>query len=336
MMKLVLLLVLLILIPPLISESFSYFDGDMISHNFENKNNNFNESKSQIIQFNESLNEQQVKRYLIFGKGSVSEIGNFVQTPFSISSSNGFFSIVTIPESTLSIFQSKGFHVIEDFHLDFHSKYISKNNVSQLSTIGNIANSERAHDLYNVTGNNVTIAIIDTGVDFSNPDMQHALARDDKNFPIMLDPDGQGLILTNATFAANIDQYGTIKNFTKSSLYNTTSDVYVKPRGEGVFLNIQQNGNGTSLVVYNSMFPMFGSSPLLNGTLNDDMKIGKNKHDYIESKSGVYHLGVMYQGTPSQPQVVPVLVVDSKKSGYYDTIIPDMSTSWQDFAKNST
>ena len=38
MMKLVLLLVLLILIPPLISESFSYFDGDMISHNLENTN----------------------------------------------------------------------------------------------------------------------------------------------------------------------------------------------------------------------------------------------------------------------------------------------------------
>ena len=226
--------------------------------------------------------------------------------------------------------------MIEDFQLDFHSKYISKNNVSQISTIGNIANSERVHNLYNVTGNDVTIAIIDTGVDFSNPDMQHALARDNENFPIMLDPDGQGLILTNATFAANIDQYGTIKNFTKSSLYNTTSDVYIKSRGGGVFLNIEQNGDGTSLLVYNSMFPMFGSSPLLNGTLNDDMRIGNDKHDYIESKSGIYHLGVMYQGSPSQPQVVPVLVVDSKESGYYDTIIPDMSTSWQDFTKNST
>ncbi|MDC0211101.1 S8 family serine peptidase [Candidatus Nitrosopelagicus sp.] len=334
MMKLVLALVLLILIPPLISESFSYFDGDMIGHNIENKNYSFNESK--IIQFNEPSNEQQVKRYLIFGKGSISEIGNFVQTPYSISSSNGFFSIVTIPESTLSIFQSKGFHVIEDFQLDFHSKYIKKNNVEKISTIGNIANSERVHDLYNVTGKDVTIAVIDTGVDFSNPDMQHALARDNENFPIMLDPDGQGLILTNATFAANIDQYGTIKNFTKSALHNTTSDVYVKSRDGGIFLNIEQSGDGTSLMVYNSMFPMFGSSPLLNGTLTDDMKIGKNKHDYIESKSGIYHLGIMYQGLPSQPQVVPVLVVDSTKSGYYDTIIPDMSTSWQDFTKNST
>jgi len=83
------------------------------------------------------------------------------------------------------------------------------------------------------------------------------------------------------------------------------------------------------------MFPMYGNTPLLNGTLSEDMKIGKDKHDYIESKSGVYHLGVMFQGTPRQPQVVPVLVVDSKTSGIYDTIIPDMSTSWQDFTNTS-
>ena len=149
-MKLVLGLILLVITLPLISESFSYFDADMINYDLENKTYNLKESNSEIIQFNEVSNEQQVKRYLIFGKGSISEIGNFVQTPYSISSSNGFFSIVTIPESTASIFQSKGFHMIEDFQLDFHSKYISKNNVSQISTIGNIANSERVHNLYNV------------------------------------------------------------------------------------------------------------------------------------------------------------------------------------------
>ena len=115
MMKLVLFLILLIITLPLISESFSYFDADMINHNLENKNYNLKESNSGIIQFNEPSNEQQLKRYLIFGKGSISEIGNFIQTSYSISSSNGFFSIVTIPESTLSIFQSKGFHIIEDF-----------------------------------------------------------------------------------------------------------------------------------------------------------------------------------------------------------------------------
>ena len=74
-MKLVSVLILLILLPPLISESFSYFDGDMISHNIEDKNYNFNESTSQIIQFNEPSNEQQVKRYLIFGKGYINVLG---------------------------------------------------------------------------------------------------------------------------------------------------------------------------------------------------------------------------------------------------------------------
>ena len=90
MMKLVLFLLLLIITLPLISESFSYFDADMINYDLENKNYNLKESNSGIIQFNESSNEQQVKRYLIFGKGSISEIGNFIDTSHSISSSNGF------------------------------------------------------------------------------------------------------------------------------------------------------------------------------------------------------------------------------------------------------
>ena len=334
MNKSIFLIALLFTIPALASESFSFLSGDMIDANSQNHDPVFSNYQSNIIKFNEPSNEQQLKRYLIFGDGSSSELGT-IRTDYSISSSNGFFSIVIIPESTISIFQSKGFHVIEDFQLDFHSKYISKDNVSQTFTIGNIANSANVHSIYNVTGNNVKIAIIDTGVDFSNPDIQHSLARDDQNVPIMLDPDGQGLILTNSTFAANIDQYGTIKNFTKSHKSETTSDVYVKSRTGGVFLNIDQNGDGTSLLVYNSLFPLFGNTPLLNGTLSDDMKIGKDKHNYIESKSGVYHLGVMFQGTPQQPQVVPVLVTDSKIPGIYDTITPDMSTSWQDFTNTS-
>jgi subtilisin family serine protease len=328
-------LVFLLLTPALVSESFSFLGGgDMIDNNFVKNELISSEHESNIIKFNQSPDEQQFKRYLIFGKGSSSELGNVINN-YSVSSSNGFFSIVSIPETTISIFQSKGFHVIEDFQLDFHSKYISKNNISKISTIGNIANSERVHSIYNVTGKDIKIAIIDTGVDFSNPDIQHSLARDEQNLPIMLDPDGQGLILTNATFAANIDQYGTIKNFTKSEKYNTTSNVYVKSRSDGVFLNIDQNGDGTSLLVYNSMFPMFGQSPLLNGTLSTDMKIGNDKHDYIDSKSGIYHLGVMFQGIPQNPQVVPVLVTDSEVSGIYNTITPDMSTSWQDFTNDS-
>ena len=50
----------------------------------------------------------------------------------------------------------------------------------------------------------------------------------------------------------------------------------------------------------------FGDSIIFNGTISDDMKIGNGINDYIESASGVYHFGVMYQGEfLTKIQVVP-------------------------------
>ena len=82
-----------------------------------------------------------------------------------------------------------------------------------------------------MTGNGTRIAIVDTGVDFSNPDIQHSLARDEKNHPVMLDPDGQGIILTNATFFAFIDENEIIKNYSKPTPPDMTSLVYVTEQG---------------------------------------------------------------------------------------------------------
>ena len=45
----------------------------------------------------------------------------------------------------------------------------------------------------------------------------------------------------------------------------------------------------------------------------------------------------MYQGGLfGKIQVVPVLVVDSISSGVYDTVIPDLSTSWQDYTRDDS
>ena len=330
-------LLLLVLVPIIANESFGYFGGDMIEKNLFSFDSDIMKIDSDIITVKDLDGVENLKRYIVFGHGSPNDISSLTNSiSNSVSTSNGFFSIVTMPENKITNLESAGLHVMEDLPLNFHSKYIEYDPHSKISEIGNLANSKDVHELYNVTGNNVAIAIVDTGVDFSNKDMQHAIARDKENIPIMLDADGQGIILTNATFAANIDQYGTMKNFTKSKIsgLNTTSSVYVKAKNDGVFLNLLQNGNGTSLLVYNSLYPMIGSSPLLNGTINDDMKIGKNMHDYIVSKSGVYRLGVMYQAALSQLQVVPVLVTDTEKAGVYDTIIPDMSTSWMDFIRD--
>jgi subtilisin family serine protease len=274
--------------------------------------------------------ENNFKRYLIFGSNSLQNNVLKNNSLYGIQSDHGFFYVSVLPETTVSNLISQGYHVIEDSKLDFHqSDYV----ISDVSRIGEITGSTIAKQKYNSTGNDIVIAIVDTGVDFSNPDIQHSLARDKSNYPLMLDPDGQGIILTNATFAANISQYDTIRNFTKPILDNVTSSVY--HTRDGVFLDISQGGNDTIIQVYNSLFPQFGSSPIFNGTLSNDMKIGFSPTDFIKSKSGIYHLGVMYQGGLfGKIQVVPVLVVDSVLSGVYDTIIPDLSTSWQDYTRD--
>ena len=157
---------------------------------------------SDIISADLSSQENPAKRYLVYGSGSMGSV--YTDTKdivYGIDSDSGFFSVGILTENEASKLKSNGYNVIEDFVLDFHSRYVSTNAITKTSQFGNIANSEHVHDLYNVTGRGVTIAIMDTGVDFSNPDIMESLARDDDNNPIMLDADGQGLVLTNATYA---------------------------------------------------------------------------------------------------------------------------------------
>ena len=274
--------------------------------------------------------ENNLKRYLIFGSNSLGDYAFKNNSLYGIESNHGFFSVSVLSPSLASNLISQGFTVIEDSKLDFHS---SEKLIPDVSRIGEITGSTIAKQQYNATGNDIVIAIVDTGVDFSNPDIQHSLARDHLNHPLMLDPDGQGIILTNATFSANISKYDTIRNYTRNVPENVTSSVYLTR--DGAFLDISQGGAGTIIQVYNSFFPQLGTSAIFNGTFYNDMKIGDNHRDYIKSQSGMYHLGAMYQGgTFGKIQVVPVLVVDSQISGVYDTIIPDLSTSWKDYTKN--
>jgi len=319
---------LILLISPMLTNSHAFIPVDL---------NNIDTSdslvfNSDIVEIDSNFfTENNFKRYLIFGKDL--QQNDFLKTSsiYGIQSDSGFFSVSVLSKDSASNLISQGYNVIEDFKLDFYNE----DEIQDASRIGDITGSNLAKKQYNSTGNGTVIAIVDTGVDFSNPDIQHSLARDDINHPIMLDPDGQGIILTNATFFAYIDENEIIRNYSKPIPSHMTSSVYVSR--DGVFLDVSQGGKGSNIPIYNSFFPQLGSSVIFNGTLTNDMKIGDDNRNYIKSKSGVYHLGVIYQGGLQGPmariQVVPVLLVDSFTPGVYDTMIPDMSTSWEDYTR---
>ena len=319
-----------ILLSPILTNSYAFTPGDLVS---EDHITNLTIFDSGIVDVDSSFfSENNYKRYLIFGTNSqhVDLLKN--NSVYGIQSDTGFFYISVLSEESASNLALQGFHVIEDFKLDFH---LSDDEIQDASRIGDVTGSSAAKKKYDASGNGTVIAIVDTGVDFSNPDIQHSLARDEINHPIMLDPDGQGIVLTNATFFAYVDKNDIIRNYSKPIPTHMTSSAYVTH--DGIFLDVSQGGKGSTIPIYNSFFPQLGTSAIFNGTLDKDMKIGENNRDYIKSKSGQYHLGVIYQGglqgSLARIQVVPVLVVDSFVAGVYDTVIPDLSTSWEDYTR---
>lgn len=289
---------------------------------------------SDLITFQQTSNEVNVKRYIVFGSNSISNIisksNNII---YGTNSNSGSLAVGLFTPEEISTLKSSGYNVMEDQMLEFDSAYpiAVPDDVTRIDKI--LGSYYPAHK-YGYTGNGIKIGIVDTGTDFSNPNMKDSVSRDDNNIPVMIDADGQGLVLTNATFVAKITDRGIIQNYTKFIPKNVTSTVYVN--SNGVFLNLNQAGKGTYIQVYNSLYPK-GGTPVLNGTISNDYKIGTDQKHFIMSKSGVYHFGVVYESISWKNlyrlQLVPVLVVDSTKAGIYDTIIPDMSDSWKDFTK---
>ena len=162
---------LILLVSPIITNSYAFPIDELNS--LENPKNpiTFN---SDIMQVDPNFFvENNFKRYLIFGSHS-SDIDSLKKNSlFGIQSDHGFFYVSLLSSQSASNLISAGYHVIEDVPLDFHS---SDKIFSDVSRIGEITGSTIANQKYNATGNNIVIAIVDTGVDFSNPDIQHSLS----------------------------------------------------------------------------------------------------------------------------------------------------------------
>lgn len=292
------------------------------------------------LQYNNNLG-----RTLVLGPGDPRALAGTHVVGMGGSPAQGPFLGVAFSKNPLA---QGGFSYANDMPLAFDSTLPpygggdgNNNNAASNLASGRLSGSsitgaDRAATLYNSTGDGVKVAIVDTGSDFSNPDMRDAVARDAKGVPIMLDADGQGLVLTRAKYAANINpQTGAIMNFTTSAPggkvqlpENTTSYAYVN--STGVYLKTSDG----RIPVYNMLYPIFGA-PELSATATVDWKIGKSPTDYIRSMSGVYHFGVAYEATTKLGTIslalIPVLVVDSTQPGVYDTIVADMSYGWYTF-----
>ena len=116
----------------------------MVEKNSSPLNLNILDKTSDIITINELDNDEKLKRYIVFGHGSVNDIRYLTNgISNSISSSNGFFSIITLPENNIPLLESTGLHIMEDFSLDFHSRYTKYDPHSEISEIGNIGTFPR-------------------------------------------------------------------------------------------------------------------------------------------------------------------------------------------------
>lgn len=278
-------------------------------------------------------------RTLVFGAGDVSAIAadaHVVGLGGRAANGQPFLGVALsqnpLPAATGLTYASDMRLTYDSNLADILANYAEPMQPSRLSG-ASIIGSDRVIADYNVTGRGTTVAIVDTGSDFSNEDMRQAIARDAKGIPMMLDADGQGIVLTRAKYLANIDATGRMLNYTAAPAtgplpHNATSYTYVN--GTGVYLKTSQG----SIPVYNTLYPFFGP-PVLEGTTNIDWKIGNSATDYIRSQSGVYRMGIAFEVSQEYGiltlVLVPVLLVDPEQAGVYDTIVPDMSYAWYSF-----
>lgn len=283
---------------------------------------------SDLLSFEGLTYNPDAVRVMIIGKGDISTISDQIHISHQLKTENGYIAFAATTQGKLPFLSSQGLTVIRDVQLEF-------NQVRDASRLGEILGSDTVNKEAGLTGKGIRVAVVDTGTDFANKDLIHALARDANKRPVMLDADGQGIVLTRTKFLANITPQGNLLNSTAKGDYNEfTSNVYFNK--DGVFLNLKRGVNGTKFEVYNSVYPLL--SPLiLNATSSRDWKIGESKSDFIRSMSGEYHMGFVLQVQFHLGRagliIVPVLLVDSKEAGVYDTVIADMSSSWADFSK---
>ncbi|MGC9149359.1 MAG: S8 family serine peptidase, partial [Sulfolobales archaeon] len=158
-------------------------------------------------------------------------------------------------------------------------------------------NITRAIDVwyrYGIKGENAKIAIVDTGVDYGSPALGvKAIARDQYGWPLILDADSYGLVLTPVE-----------GNVSGNTLYINTSLLYVF---DSWFPAVYREEVG---VVWTGCG--YDEFDISQWDISNIKYYGKIKFG-LAVKNIIYPYGLLWY-------TLPVILVDSNGDGYYDTL----------------
>jgi subtilisin family serine protease len=238
-----------------------------------------------------------------------SSVGDLLSDRYNAGPRNGQLLLYgeTTKNSLLSLASRPGIaHVYPDVRLEFDRMnpdpdVYSQGIASDMYRVREILGADRANQL-GVTGKGVTIAIVDTGTDFTIPDLQQAVARDSAGQALSFDPDGQSFVIT-------------------SLVVHREGDV------------LKTKGLSASVWDAASYVDTSSATPQVNTvTLHYDYGAPK-----VLSKSGNYHFGIIREDIEDvvSGSVVTlgfsVVVIDSTTPNVYDTVVVDMSTAYFNF-----
>jgi len=239
----------------------------------------------------------------------VKDLAAYLTPSFALGQTSSPFAVYgTVKASSLLPLASSPAvsYVFPDVKLNFDRmkpdpEVYSEHLATDMFKVRQIVGADQVNQL-GISGQNVTIAVVDTGTDFTIPDLRSGVARNDLGQAIAFDADGQSLAITNLT----VTRFGNV-------LTTAGKEVKVWNAASYVDTNPSENQIETVKINYNYAAPT------------------------VLSKSGKYHFGLLYEemsdviSSSTIDMGFPVVVIDAHQAGVYDTVVVDMSTAYYNF-----
>jgi subtilisin family serine protease len=240
---------------------------------------------------------------------TVADLPNYMSSKFVVGPSRSPFAVYGAArvDSLLSLASLPAVsYIFPDVKLGFDRmnpdpEVISQHLAADMFKVRQIVGADRVNQL-GISGDGVTIAVVDTGTDFTIPDLRDAVARNSNGQAISFDADGQSFVITNLTvtrFGSVLATAGKVVSVWNAASYVNSGPA--QPQVQKIKLH------------YNYLAPT------------------------VVSMSGNYHFGILDEEISDVNSGItvdvgfPVVVVDAHQSGVYDTVVVDMSTAYYNF-----